>query len=1091
MRPRRHALRALVLVAVVTGLSTSPAVAAQHTVAPRAATAAQALPSLAAATEPAGYVPLSPARLLDTRSTGATVDGVGKGGGTVKGGTPRAVQVTGRGGIPSSGVSAVVLNVTAVKPSASTFVTVYPDGETRPNTSNLNIVAGSVTPNLVVTKVGSNGKVAFFVNAGASDVLADVAGYFPAGGSFVPLSPARLMDTRSTGATIDGQGKGGGAIAQNGTRTLTVGGRYGIPTTGVESVVLNVTGVAPTAGTFLTVWPAGATRPTTSNLNLKKGEVRPNLVVVKLGTAAAVSFFNSMGSVNVLADVAGYIPTGTTFHSLTPGRLLDTRSTGATVDGQGKGAGALGAGGVVDVQVTGRYGIPSSGVRSVILNVTGVAPTSTTFVTAYPTGEAPPNASNLNLITGEVRPNLVIAKVGTGGKVRLRNNAGSTHLLADVAGYFVAPTSSTPAQLSGTVTDAGGTHQPLAGVDVQAALDGTDESEIATTDVDGHYEFTGLTAGEYTVCFDAAQATGGSKDAAGYIRICHGQTSDSDPPTPVTVTTNGSTVVDQALTAGASIAGKVTQVTTNSPLREVMVNVYNTSSGDDSGNFGDNVFTGTDGTFVAKGLIPGDYTLCFDATDALGGNSDATGYINECYQDVTEFINQIETPVTVVSGQVKTGVNASLARGAALKGTVKEDGTNKPLEGVSVYSEHRFPDPDNQPWYREEYPYATTDASGNWVMKGLMPGQFTVCFDGQEATGGTSDATGYVPECHLNTKTGVPEDNTPVSVSIGAATTVDAGLARAGAIAGKVVQDGGSTPLADVSISVYSATTDSFGGTQTASDGTYIVRGLAPGTDYEICFMGADATGGTSTTGYGLECYNDGTPTDVPVTAGVTSTANAGLAIAGAIKGRVTDSVGGAGVASADVILYDPVSGNSYTATGEDGSYEFKGLDAGSDYIVCVDTYSAEGASTTGYVPECFDNQPYTDLDPVGTAVSVSTGVATTVNLSLARGAAIAGKVSDGSGGAGLGDVYITVLSPTSEYYDVTADDGTYRVSGLPAGTQYVVCFDGSGATGASLNGYDSECYNDKPFDSQDPSLNKVTTTAGNATTVNAALARL
>jgi hypothetical protein len=89
----------------------------------------------------------------------------------------------------------------------------------------------------------------------------------------------------------------------------------------------------------------------------------------------------------------------------------------------------------VDLQITGRDGIPASGVSAVVLNLTGIATTGT-YVTAYPTGVTRPNASNLNLTAGEVRPILVIVKVGTGGKVRLYNNGGSTHLVVDVAGWF-------------------------------------------------------------------------------------------------------------------------------------------------------------------------------------------------------------------------------------------------------------------------------------------------------------------------------------------------------------------------------------------------------------------------------------------------------------------------------------------------------------------------------------------------------------------------------------------------------------------------------------------------------------------------------
>jgi hypothetical protein len=78
-------------------------------------------------------------------------------------------------------VGAVVLNVTAVDPTAASFLTVWPTGEARPNASNLNLPAGQTIPNLVIAKVGSNGQVSVFNQAGAAQLVIDVAGWFPAG----------------------------------------------------------------------------------------------------------------------------------------------------------------------------------------------------------------------------------------------------------------------------------------------------------------------------------------------------------------------------------------------------------------------------------------------------------------------------------------------------------------------------------------------------------------------------------------------------------------------------------------------------------------------------------------------------------------------------------------------------------------------------------------------------------------------------------------------------------------------------------------------------------------------------------------------
>ena len=70
------------------------------------------------------------------------------------------------------------------------------------------------------------------------------------------------------------------------------------------------------------------------------------------------------------------------------------------------------------------------------LTVTAVGPTRATDVRVYPTrsGGPVPTVSNLNAAPGQTVPNLVVVAVGALSQVTLRNQAGSTHLLADLAG---------------------------------------------------------------------------------------------------------------------------------------------------------------------------------------------------------------------------------------------------------------------------------------------------------------------------------------------------------------------------------------------------------------------------------------------------------------------------------------------------------------------------------------------------------------------------------------------------------------------------------------------------------------------------------
>jgi len=380
------------------------------------------------------YQPLSPARVLDTRSgIGAAAVPLGPGG-TVD------LKVTGVGGVPASGVTAVVLNMTATNATASaSYLTVWPKGGARPLASNLNFSAGISVPNLVTARVGPDGNVSVYNNSGSVAVVADVQGWYsdsaPGGSSYVPVNPARILDTRN------GTGTAGSVapVGPSGVLQLGVTGVGGVPATGVTAVVLNVT-VDRASGpeSYLTAWPAGAVRPTASNLNFGAGPASTNLVVAQVGLGGKVALYNNLGSTDVIADVAGWFaapatpPTGSTYVGISPNRILDTR----TGTGTGGVVRPLGPGATIDLTVAGVAGLPAAGVTSVVLNVTAAdASGPDSYLTVFPAGTARPVASNLNFVAGEATANLVVVRVQN-GKVSLYNNQGSTQVVADVQGWF-------------------------------------------------------------------------------------------------------------------------------------------------------------------------------------------------------------------------------------------------------------------------------------------------------------------------------------------------------------------------------------------------------------------------------------------------------------------------------------------------------------------------------------------------------------------------------------------------------------------------------------------------------------------------------
>jgi uncharacterized protein (DUF1501 family) len=241
-----------------------------------------------------GMAPLAPARLLDTR------DGTGGHLGALGAGQMLDLQVADRGGVSSS-PEAVVVNVTVTGPTAGSYLTVWPSGETQPYASSVNMAPGQTVPNMVMTRVGTNGMVSIYNNAGSTDLIVDVLGCFDgnSSGRYVALSPRRVLDTRSgTGAPL----------AQVGQAPLevTLLGRGGVPSSGVSGVMLNVTAVAPTGNTYVTVYPGGTECPTASNLNVSAGQVIPNMVLARLGADGTVLMYNNAGVVDLVADVVGY-----------------------------------------------------------------------------------------------------------------------------------------------------------------------------------------------------------------------------------------------------------------------------------------------------------------------------------------------------------------------------------------------------------------------------------------------------------------------------------------------------------------------------------------------------------------------------------------------------------------------------------------------------------------------------------------------------------------------------------------------------------------------------------------------------------------
>ena len=245
-----------------------------------------------AVTDAGAVVPVPPARLWDTRQN--SVVGSNK---------LLNVQVTGIAGVPD-GATAVFLNVTVTEPQANGYLTVFPAGEARPATSNINFVTNLTVPNMALVKVGANGFISVLnANPGTAHIVVDIQGYVTAGtpttaGAVLPVSPVRVVDTcLGLGAQ--------GPVASNSGVAVTISGQT-VPA-GITGVFMNLTVTEPKASGWVAAYPTQASLPLVSNLNFVGGQTVPNLATVGLANAQATLYNGSGATVQLVADIFAYI----------------------------------------------------------------------------------------------------------------------------------------------------------------------------------------------------------------------------------------------------------------------------------------------------------------------------------------------------------------------------------------------------------------------------------------------------------------------------------------------------------------------------------------------------------------------------------------------------------------------------------------------------------------------------------------------------------------------------------------------------------------------------------------------------------------
>lgn len=251
------------------------------------------------------------------------------------------------------------------------------------------------------------------------------------GGVFVPAS-GRILDTKNN---IGGYNT---PMPVKTWRTITVGGRVGVPNDGTVGAVSVVATVADISGQGILYGRPNDTVKTTT-MGVYGGENKQNtsfaavLAVDEDGTIEV----QSETAVRLILDVQGYYTTDTSgtaaggFVPLNGERIVDTRSA------LGAPKLALAPGKSIDVQVTGKAGIPA-GASAAVVNMIAVNTTSTVgYLTPYPTGGTRPSNS-FNYAGGVITSMSAQVKLSASGKMTIFNDNSTTNIVVDIQGYFTA-----------------------------------------------------------------------------------------------------------------------------------------------------------------------------------------------------------------------------------------------------------------------------------------------------------------------------------------------------------------------------------------------------------------------------------------------------------------------------------------------------------------------------------------------------------------------------------------------------------------------------------------------------------------------------
>ncbi len=342
------------------------------------------------------------------------------------------IPVLGEKGIPSTGVSAVSLNITASGADAAGFITVWPCNSTQPSTPNMYFSSAQLVTGEVLAAIDGTGKVCV-ASSTPAHIYVDVNGYFTAG--FRATSLQRVVDTRADSAqglrSVTKVKLAAKQVLRVKMTNLVVAG---VPAAGVGAVVLNITAVNSVSSGYITAYNCEK-RPRLWNLSFSKNTPAAAMAIVPVKSLTGEVCIYSSAATDIMVDIGGWFAAAD-FGIIAPQRIADTRESSPQ--------GLLS---VDKVMISGtkqltlkltdlpEVPMPSDRIQAVVLRVSAKALTMNGYVTVYPCGDRPRKVS-VRLIAGQTSGNTVIVPLQqTTGRICVYSSA-LTDVIVDIAGWI-------------------------------------------------------------------------------------------------------------------------------------------------------------------------------------------------------------------------------------------------------------------------------------------------------------------------------------------------------------------------------------------------------------------------------------------------------------------------------------------------------------------------------------------------------------------------------------------------------------------------------------------------------------------------------